>query len=341
MNRAEQESTARIHLDELRGLLGVMAPSEHQPITARTCIAEVEAELARERAVTLSEPVRIASAPRRTRTGTRCRALPSSRGFHPRTSRRCCRRRHDRCAVARSIRPNVVRIEKHGQGSQPSMKDRRRSRGNRELEPSMREAVAMLPLQPPPIEADVPSMPQPRHLDIEAAVEPPTGSLRYAELAAYFVISSSSGSAPSTASRSGRLRRMAITLCVTRSRARLASCGRSKEVGRPYELKFVDILRRASRRPDGRRRAEPDGQDARCCSTAMPSSPGRGDRAVPRGCATRPAGSHRRTRRSRGGELRSALDAVHAVRDRAGLDGEDERLGVQAGTGRVGRAQRC
>jgi hypothetical protein len=53
MGRAEQESTARIRRETLTGLLDTMAPTELQPITARVRISDIQAEAARDLAVTL------------------------------------------------------------------------------------------------------------------------------------------------------------------------------------------------------------------------------------------------------------------------------------------------
>ena len=65
MDRSELESTARISLAELTGLLDTMPPVDQQRITARTSIKEVEAELERQerrdRAQTMREPVAAAA----------------------------------------------------------------------------------------------------------------------------------------------------------------------------------------------------------------------------------------------------------------------------------------
>lgn len=51
MTRADQETTARIDRSQLCGLLDTMSPVDQQPITARTSITDIEAELAKQRAM--------------------------------------------------------------------------------------------------------------------------------------------------------------------------------------------------------------------------------------------------------------------------------------------------
>jgi hypothetical protein len=204
MTRTEEECTAQIDRAELLGLLGVMAPTDQQPITARTSIAQVEAELARERAVTLAEPVRITAPPPANEDwddmpGTTVIPVPTSvarrAALLPATPRRPRRAKNqtERDPKRNEAAPVVVaqpetereargRLETVDEGPAPPAT-------YREPKPAGRHAVAMLPLQPPPIDAEVAAMPLPRHVGVVAEVEPSKMSIRYAaELAAYFVI---------------------------------------------------------------------------------------------------------------------------------------------------------